>query len=321
MNYTSLRYFLVVAEELNITRAAQRLFISQQSLSEHIARLESEYGVKLFERTPRLRLTYAGSCMQQAAEQAVDLEKQLIAQMLDISQQECGRLSVGIPPAHGRALAADLFSAYRTKYPKVDLHLVIDNSARLANAILDGMLDLAVCFDYSLLNPKFEKIPFVKNNFCVVIPENILNESFHVSAEQVAAGWQFTPAPIENVPMIVSTPDSAVQTEFLRFLQHYNIRCQKTISAIRDHQTRLLLCSRGLGVTFTFQIVAQSFLKEYRSPYRLFCFPVDSFGSNDMHLLSIAYLHGRYLSNAASGFIRIAQEIASLPSWSYLCSE
>ena len=60
MNFTSLRYFLEVVAEGSVTKAAQKLYISQQSLSEHIARLESEYGVKLFERTPRLHLTYAG---------------------------------------------------------------------------------------------------------------------------------------------------------------------------------------------------------------------------------------------------------------------
>ena len=298
MNYTSLKYFLIVAEELNITRAAQRLFISQQSLSEHIAKLESEYGVKLFERTPRLRLTYAGSCMRQAAEQAIDMENQLIAQMLDISQQERGHLSVGMPPAHGRAIAADLFSAYHEKYPKVDLHLVIDNSARLAKAILGGMLDLAICFDYNLVSPKLEKIPFIKNELCFVIPENILTKYFHVSGEDVKAGWQFDPGPIQNTPMIVSTPESAVQTE-----------------------TRMLLCSRGLGATFAFQIVAQSFLREYRSPNRLYCFPVDTYNRDNTHSLSITYLHGRYLSNAANDFIRVAQESVSPPAWDYLCSD
>lgn len=321
MNYTSLKYFLIVAEELNITRAAQRLFISQQSLSEHIAKLESEYGVKLFERTPRLRLTYAGSCMRQAAEQAIDMENQLIAQMLDISQQERGHLSVGMPPAHGRAIAADLFSAYHEKYPKVDLHLVIDNSARLAKAILGGMLDLAICFDYNLVSPKLEKIPFIKNELCFVIPENILTKYFHVSREDVKAGWQFDPGPIQNTPMIVSTPESAVQTEFLHFLQHYNISCKETFGAIRDHQTRMLLCSRGLGATFAFQIVAQSFLREYRSPNRLYCFPVDTYNRDNTHSLSITYLHGRYLSNAANDFIRVAQESVSPPAWDYLCSD
>ena len=52
MNFLHLKYFLLVAEELNITRAAERLYISQQSLSNHIQRLEQYYGTKLFYRKP-----------------------------------------------------------------------------------------------------------------------------------------------------------------------------------------------------------------------------------------------------------------------------
>ena len=60
MNFTSLRYFLVTAEEGNITHAANRLFISQQALSGHINKLEKELNLRLFHRTPVFSLTYAG---------------------------------------------------------------------------------------------------------------------------------------------------------------------------------------------------------------------------------------------------------------------
>ena len=52
MNLLNLRYFLVAAEELNFTRAARRLYISQQSLSGHILKLENYFGVELFDRSP-----------------------------------------------------------------------------------------------------------------------------------------------------------------------------------------------------------------------------------------------------------------------------
>ena len=66
MNLRNLEYFLVAAEELNFTRAADRLFITQQSLSHHIQKLESEFGTPLFERTPPMTLTPAGACFLRA---------------------------------------------------------------------------------------------------------------------------------------------------------------------------------------------------------------------------------------------------------------
>ena len=54
MNNLGFRYFLVVAKELSFTKAAEKLFISQQSLSAHVQRLEQYYGVELFQRKPLL---------------------------------------------------------------------------------------------------------------------------------------------------------------------------------------------------------------------------------------------------------------------------
>ena len=64
INFLNLEYFLVAAEELNFTRAAKRLYISQQSLSNHISNLEKEFDVVLFNRTSPLTLTYAGQALK-----------------------------------------------------------------------------------------------------------------------------------------------------------------------------------------------------------------------------------------------------------------
>lgn len=63
LNIKSIEYFLITAEELNFTRAAERLYISQQALSSHIKRLEEEYHVQLFARKPSLHLTPEGEQM------------------------------------------------------------------------------------------------------------------------------------------------------------------------------------------------------------------------------------------------------------------
>ena len=64
INFLNLEYFLVAAEELNFTKAAKQLFISQQSLSNHISNMEKEFDVILFNRTNPLTLTYAGQALK-----------------------------------------------------------------------------------------------------------------------------------------------------------------------------------------------------------------------------------------------------------------
>ena len=69
MNFQNLEYLLTVAEEMNVTRAAKRLHISEQALSRQIGKLETELSVKLFERNPRFTLSPAGKRLKAAAEQ------------------------------------------------------------------------------------------------------------------------------------------------------------------------------------------------------------------------------------------------------------
>ena len=73
INFLNLEYFLVAAEELNFTRAARKLYISQQSLSNHISNLEKEFDVILFNRTSPLTLTYAGRALKTRARELLDL--------------------------------------------------------------------------------------------------------------------------------------------------------------------------------------------------------------------------------------------------------
>ena len=71
MNLLSLYYFVELAKELHVTNTAQKLYISQQNLSQHIQRLEQYYGVPLFHRKPKLALTYAGEQLYAVAVKTV----------------------------------------------------------------------------------------------------------------------------------------------------------------------------------------------------------------------------------------------------------
>mgnify|MGYP005880995133 CR=1 FL=1 len=102
MNFQNLESFLVLAEEGSVTRAAERLHVSQQALSGLLARLEKEAGSPLFFRRSGLELTYAGICLQRAAIQILDIQRQTIAAMQDIDHGK-----VGPVPRHLQNVHAD----------------------------------------------------------------------------------------------------------------------------------------------------------------------------------------------------------------------
>ena len=86
MNLKSIEYFLITVEEMNFTRAAGRLYISQQALSSHISRLEEEYGIRLFERRPALSLTPEGEEMYFYGSRILEAERKLRAAFSDIRE-------------------------------------------------------------------------------------------------------------------------------------------------------------------------------------------------------------------------------------------
>lgn len=96
INFLNLEYFLVAAEELNFTRAAKKLFISQQSLSNHISNLEKEFDVVLFNRTSPLTLTYAGHSLKARARDLLNLRDETYKEIADIKDFSTGQLSIGV---------------------------------------------------------------------------------------------------------------------------------------------------------------------------------------------------------------------------------
>lgn len=101
MDLISLYYFQELSKDLNMTRTAQRLYISQQTLSNHIHRLEQHYGCPLLYRKPTLSLTCAGEFVLSFAQVVRKEERNLEDILSDIEQQERGTLKLGAGSQRG----------------------------------------------------------------------------------------------------------------------------------------------------------------------------------------------------------------------------
>lgn len=142
-----LRYFLAVAEELNFTRAAERLHIAQPPLSAAIRQMEEQLGVSLFDRSTRqVALTPAGRLLLEEGRGLLDHADTVFAAVRETEKAPSGKLAVGISPAARFDLAPAILGACATRAPGVMLYPREDATGVLLHELRAGRLDLVIGF-------------------------------------------------------------------------------------------------------------------------------------------------------------------------------
>jgi DNA-binding transcriptional LysR family regulator len=140
-----LRYFLAVTEELNFTRAARRLNVVQQTLSEGIAQLERMLGLRLFERTTRpVRLTDAAVRWLPYAREALEAAERAQDAAARLRSGHTARLRVGLAATAAFPLTPRLLEAFRARHPQIALSTRHFNFADPAGGLLNGETDVAI---------------------------------------------------------------------------------------------------------------------------------------------------------------------------------
>ena len=171
MDLRSLNYFSVVAEELNFTRAAQRLSISQPPLSNQIRHLEEELGTPLFIRGGRsLQLTEAGKLLYRRAAQLLDLAERTQEEVSSLAMGLSGTICLGSVAGLAPFLAAQWLAGFREEYPLVRFEIVNGSSDDIIDQILRGYIELGIIaapYDSEHL----EGIPVGDEPWCAILSE------------------------------------------------------------------------------------------------------------------------------------------------------
>lgn len=305
MNFTNLYYFQTVAEEMNFTRAAKRLYISQQSLSGHIARLEEECGTQLFERSPKLRLTYAGECVLEYAGKILACEKQMNDCLADIVNNRRGKLSLGVYLHRSQVFLSKTFPEFLRLYPHTKLHLETGLSKTLEERLLQGALDLIVGFT-PFQNKDLDICHLVTERLCLMVPKEMFDTHF-INSRTVSGHFSEHGADLRafaDFPFLYLEPDNRARVLADLLFQKQQIE-PRVLVQTADSQTMLSLCQGGIGCAFVFEEAARDFLARYaNTPSNVYTFPImDEIAVTE---LVIAYQKNRYLNLTARNFIRLA---------------
>ncbi|MCE7946392.1 MAG: transcriptional regulator CynR [Chloroflexi bacterium CFX4] len=147
MDLRKLRYLLTVAEEKHFTRAAERLYISQPSLSQQIKHLEDELGTALIERSSRLvRLTAAGELLCQHARHIFNELQDAQTALAELAHLERGTLAIGCVQTVNAYLMPRLLSAFVAQHPNIALSVEEMPAAEIEARLLEGTLQIGLGF-------------------------------------------------------------------------------------------------------------------------------------------------------------------------------
>lgn len=161
MELRVLRYFLAVAREQNMTRAAEQLHVTQPTLSKQLKQLEEEVGKKLFTRSNySIQLTEEGILLRKRAEDILNMVDKTMEEFLSLDDLTGGDIYIGAAESESFCYFATIAKNLQSKYPNVKFHLYSGNTEVIAERLDRGLLDFAIIVqEVDLSKYNYIKIP------------------------------------------------------------------------------------------------------------------------------------------------------------------
>ena len=242
MELRVLRYYLTVAREENITRAADMLHITQPTLSRQMAELEEELHTRLFERTNRkIVLTESGMLLRRRAEELISLADKVQQEFQSGGDELTGLISIGSGvTAAVSACLPRLLQDYAQKYPQVRFELHTGTAAGIKDLLDKGLLDIGILMEpIEVEKYDFVRLP-VKEVWGILMPAD----------DPLAQKTAITPGDLQDLPLIVSwrIREREAKAWFGGDTEHLNVFC--TYDLIDNAAT---LVERRLGYAFVIQ--------------------------------------------------------------------
>lgn len=208
MELRVLRYFLAVAREGSVTRAAQRLHVSQPTLSKQIKDLEGELGKKLLVRSSfSVRLTEEGLLLRRRAEEILSMVDKTEEEFKALDEISGGDIHIGAAESDSIKHLARRIKAVQTRYPRIRVHVYSGDRSDLAQRLEQGLLDFAVLVESGDLS-KYNYLPLPDGDTWGVILRRD-----HPLAEREG----ITPEDLLEVPLIC--PRQGLQKELSDWFQ------------------------------------------------------------------------------------------------------
>lgn len=277
----SYEVFLAVSKELNVSKAAQKLYITPQCASDHIRRLEREYGTVLFERKPKFKLTAAGEIMQRSLLNIQVLENNMNRSLHSITEGDRGTITVGISTSRAPIILPKVLPQYYREFPEVNVSFIEEDTQLLEDRLLLGDLDLFVGIN-TTPHPDYNIQTLATEGIMLVVPDLLLRQNF--DREEIAGMKEGVDLNrFSNLPFILpSFRTGKVNHAIQEYLNYNNIQLNM-IYNISDSKTQIHLCSTGICAALCPRMLLDTPYMENLSTHTeggIHTFPINHFDRN-----------------------------------------
>lgn len=299
-----------VYQEKSISKAAQKLFVSQPSLSIMIRKIEEEIGLPLFDRTSKpIRMTEAGMEYVKAAEAIMHIEKSFDNYVNSANELLTGSLTIGGNQLLSSLVLPKYISQFIRRYPNIQLHLADDNSLALENMISSGQLDLVI--DNRKLDAEtFEQQLWHTEHLLLAVPAgseyNRGLEEYQLREENILSGAYLAsdvkPVPLDgfgDIPFISMTKDNDTRRRSDEILKEAGV----TPNVILEID-RLVTLYNFIEIGAAASVVSDTLVRhiQHHNGKVLFYRLASPHAQRDIY---VSYKRNRYYSRAMQAFMEL----------------
>ncbi len=238
MELRVLQYFLAVAEEENITRAAALLHITQPTLSRQLMQLEQELGVKLFYRGGHaVRLTEEGMLLRRRAQEMADLAQKTERELKHGKEAVLGEISIGCGETQNMKPLCDRIALFRQIYPDVTFDICTAIADDVKERLENGSLDRGLLLEpVEISRYHFIRMP-LKESFMALMRRD----------DPLAEKKKITPKDLAGIPLIVAKR-RAVRNELEHWFGDDRDKMEIASMCNLSHYNQQVMVESGIGI-------------------------------------------------------------------------
>ena len=238
MELRVLQYFLVVAREENITKAASLLHITQPTLSRQLLSLEEELGVKLFRRGKHsIVLTEDGMLLRRRAQEIVDLAEKTAKELMHGEEAVSGEISIGCGETQNMKPLAEIMASFQQKYPDVSFHIYTAIADDVKERLENGTLDMGLLLEpVEISRYHYVRMP-LKEKWQVLMRRD----------SRLAKREKIRPEDLVGVPLIMARRQS-VRNQLENWFGYDREKLRIVSTCNISHYNQSVMVESGIGV-------------------------------------------------------------------------